>query len=314
MTSFEEFEAKSLSEDYGMTEARPIEVIEGEILFYKAQAGGAILEIGHRLIEAKKQLAHGQWLGWLEEKVQFSARTAQRFMKLAKGYRENDTLTHLGARKALVLLELEEAEREEFAAEMHEVNGAEKTVEDMTAEELEEAVRLRKEAEAEAEQLRDDLKVSEAKRSSAEVALNTAEREKKKLEDMAKAEQKKAKELLAAANKHEAEAKRLSGELDALKKKPVEVAVREPSREEMETMAAPMVEAARAEGNAEIARLKKALAAADPYTAAFKVRYEEWQQAFTKMVEALEQVASADPDKAGKLKNAVMAAREGMVL
>lgn len=314
MTTFEEFEAKSLAEDYGMTETRPIEVIEGEILFYKAQAGGAILEIGRRLIEAKKQLAHGQWLGWLEEKVQFSARTAQRFMKLAEGYGKNDSMTHLGARKALVLLELEEAEREEFAREMHEVNGAEKTVETMTAEELEEAVRQRKKAEAEAEQLRDDLKVSEARRSSAEVALNTAEREKKKLEDMAKAEQKKAKELLAAANKHEAEAKRLSGELDALKKKPVEVAVREPSREEMETMAAPMVEAARAEGEAEIARLKKALAAADPYTAAFKVRYEEWQQAFTKMAEALEQVASADPDKAGKLKNAVMAAREGMVL
>lgn len=195
MTSFEEFEAKSLSEDYGMTETRPIEVIEGEILFYKAQAGGAILEIGRRLIEAKEQLAHGQWLGWLEEKVQFSARTAQRFMKLAKGYRENDTLTHLGARKALVLLELEEAEREEFAAEMHEVNGAEKTVEDMTAEELEEAVRLRKEAQMAAEKAEADRQVAEAGKAKLEAEMvlangriKAAEAEKAKL-------QKKIKEL-----------------------------------------------------------------------------------------------------------------------
>ena len=45
---------------------------------------------------------------------------------------------------------------------------------------------------------------------------------------------------------------------------------------------------------------------ADPYTAAFKARFEAWQEAYERMAEALEQVRAADPEKAKKLKGAVM--------
>lgn len=41
---------------------RGIEAITEEIIFYKAVGGQAVLEIGKRLIEAKAQLKHGEWL------------------------------------------------------------------------------------------------------------------------------------------------------------------------------------------------------------------------------------------------------------
>lgn len=167
-----EFEARGLSEDYGLAAAyeaaglapeRPIEVIEGEILFYKQVAGGAVLEIGRRLIEAKEQLKHGEWESWLEEKVGFSVRSAQRYMRLAKGYGESDTVALLGTRKALVLLGLEDSERSEFLEE----NDAE----NMTAAELEEAIRQRNEARLEREQALADKQVAEAGKAKLEAEM-----------------------------------------------------------------------------------------------------------------------------------------------
>lgn len=76
-------------------ETRSIEVITAEIWLYKQQAGAAILEIGRRLIEAKAQLSHGDWLPWLEEKVEFSEVTAQRFMRLAREYENPSLVSHL---------------------------------------------------------------------------------------------------------------------------------------------------------------------------------------------------------------------------
>ena len=66
---------------------RPIEVITQEINFYKLQAGNAIIEIGKRLHEAKLTLPHGAWGAWLQNEVEFSERTAQNFMRIAKEYR-----------------------------------------------------------------------------------------------------------------------------------------------------------------------------------------------------------------------------------
>ena len=79
-TEMQEREAEAMTTE-GAKEAapRPIEVITAEIWLYKQQAGAAILEIGRRLNEAKAQLSHGEWLPWLEEKVEFSEVTAQRF-------------------------------------------------------------------------------------------------------------------------------------------------------------------------------------------------------------------------------------------
>lgn len=92
---------------------RDIEVITEEINFYKRQAGSAILEIGKRLVEAKGQLSHGEWLPWLEEKVAFSERSAQQYMRLWKEYGKSALSADLSISKALVLLALPESERED---------------------------------------------------------------------------------------------------------------------------------------------------------------------------------------------------------
>lgn len=139
---------------------RPIEVITAEIALYKEQAGAAFLEIGRRLIEAKSLLNHGEWLPWLEEKAQFSEATAQRFMRLAKGYENPSPVTDLGASKALILLDLLPSEREEFLSTKHTVNGEEKTAAEMSKRELERAIRERDEMGDQLEKLRQHEKAT----------------------------------------------------------------------------------------------------------------------------------------------------------
>ena len=78
-------------------EVRSITAITDEIIFYKNVGGQAVIEIGKRLIEAKAQLKHGEWLPWLSEKVEFSETSAQRFMQLAREYGNTSPVsyTHL---------------------------------------------------------------------------------------------------------------------------------------------------------------------------------------------------------------------------
>lgn len=123
-----------------------VETLTVEINIYKAQAGAAIIEIGRRLTEAKDLLEHGQWLPWLQDRVEFSESAAQRFMRLAKEYSNPSALTDLGATKALALLALPSVERDDFIAATHVVDGQEKAVEDMTTRELEKVIRERDEA------------------------------------------------------------------------------------------------------------------------------------------------------------------------
>ena len=80
---------------------RDIETITGEILSLKQTAGDAILGIGQRLIEAKELLPHGEWLPWLNEKVEFSERAAQNFMRLAREWSNPQTLADFMAGKSV---------------------------------------------------------------------------------------------------------------------------------------------------------------------------------------------------------------------
>ena len=302
-----------------LTVTRPIEVIEGEILFFKAQAGGAILEIGRRLIEAKSQLQHGEWLPWLAEKVDFSEMTAQRFMKLARECENTPALLDLGATKALSLLALPESEREEFVSEKHEVRGEEKTVQEMSTRELDEAIRARKQAEEElatAKQEKLDAEVraenfakeAEKARADADIAHASG---KKMAEDM-KILKANLKDQKAQNEKNSAEADELRRELEEIRNRPVEVAVQDPTEEQIAAAAAPMVEAARAESAERIRELEKMLAMADPETQAFRMRFVVWQEAYGEMAKFLEKIEKADPEKAAKLRNAVNAAKEEM--
>lgn len=123
--------------------ARSIATITAEINFYKAQTVQNILEIGKRLIEAKERLPHGEWGDWLEEEVEFSERVAQRFIQLAKEYPNPSPVTDLSYTKLLVLLAVPEDDRAAFIAAPHTVNGAEKTVSEMSKRELEAVIKER---------------------------------------------------------------------------------------------------------------------------------------------------------------------------
>lgn len=190
---------------------RNIETITTEILQMKQDAGNAILGIGQRLIEAKSLLPHGEWLPWLTEQVQFSERSAQNFMKLARQWSNPQALADLGATKALMMLALPADERDKFMAKNHIVDGEEKSVIDMTSRELEKAIRERDEALKAAEVAKADAQAAEDSRSKMETDMVAL----KQLQERAKADQEQARREL----------ENVRAELKELQEKPVEVAV-----------------------------------------------------------------------------------------
>lgn len=185
------------------SEQRTIETITSEILELKKQAGKALLGIGQRLIEAKETLSHGEWLPWLTERVEFSERTAQYYMQLAREWTNPQSIADLGATKAFKLLALPAEEREAFIQEHNVV--------DMSARELAQAIKERDEARAAAEHAAADQRAAEQARD-------------KMAEDMRLLNAR-----LSGAREEREQAmqavSRLEAELADLKARPVEVAV-----------------------------------------------------------------------------------------
>ena len=212
-------------------EGRTIETITDEILDAKRTGGEAILTIGRCLIEAKDMLPHGEWLPWLNERVEFSERTARRFMKLYRECSNRPALADLGASKALALLALPPEEREQFMEDHNVI--------DMSARQLKEAIRERDEARKTAEAAKADASAAEQARAKMEADMAVVNA------SLAAAREEK--------QKADQEAARLENELAALKARPVEVAV--------ETVVDPeAIEKAKAEAVAEIqTKLDKAL-------------------------------------------------------
>lgn len=125
---------------------RPLQQIELEINFYKDQTATGIIEVGKRLIEAKQQLTHGEWIPWLSKQVKFSERTAQYFMQASIEFGENpQAIADLGTTKVFILLDKFDTQdkREEFINTTHTVSGEEKTVDEMTTRELQQVIKER---------------------------------------------------------------------------------------------------------------------------------------------------------------------------
>lgn len=226
--------------------SRGIAVITDEIIFYKQVGGQAVLEIGKRLIEAKAQLKHGEWLDWLRDRVEFSEASAQRFMRLAREYGNASLVTDLGTSKALELLALPASEREQFVEE--------NDVAAMTKEQLRQAIRERDEATVAAARER--------------VRAETAEQSRAKMEqDMAAL-----KNLHAAAvetqREKEAALRKVEAELKDLRSRPVEVAVEtwDASSEQIKEARAEGEKAAEAKVETELKRLREELKAAKEQT------------------------------------------------
>lgn len=323
------FDLSSMIKTMSSLEAAPgerdIETITAEILRLKQEAGNAVLAIGQRLIEAKGKLAHGEWLRWLSEQVEFSERSAQNLMRLAREWSNPQALADLGATKALTLLALPAEERDQFLAEYHVVNGEEKRVADMTSRELEEAVRERDMARQAVERAQAD---AAAARESLE-KLSEDNAHLKKLHEMAVKEEARARKELETVR----------GELRALKNKPVDVAVMAVDQEKLDAAQAEAVaemqakvdkaqaakdradekrresEAALAEATAKLeaaarAQRKEAIAG-DQDLVAFELIFGQVQDLANKLQGILLKVRSReDPDAAGRLAAALLAFSE----
>lgn len=254
-------------------ERRTIDAITDELLDAKRKGGEAILTIGRCLIEAKEMLPHGEWLPWLNERAELSERAAQRFMKLAREWSNPTTLSDLGASKALMILALPREEQEEFMAEHNVI--------DMSARQLEQAIRERDEARKAAEEAKAEASTAEQARA-------------KMAEDMALLNAR----LAGAREDHERalqDVGKLEKELAELKDRPVEVAVETVVDQEA-------IEKATAEAVADLkAKLEKA-----------KERQQKAEAQAKEAQNALElaQVQLQDAERARK--NAVLASDEDM--
>lgn len=300
-------------------EERTIEAITGEILEAKRAGGEAILTIGRCLIEAKEKLPHGEWLPWLNEQVDLSERTAQKFMKLAREWSNPNTLADLGASKALMLLAVPEGDREQFIQDHNVI--------DMSARQLEQAIKERDEARAAAEHAQADAAAAEQARA-------------KMADDMrllnARLEGSREDRDQAIRDREQAiqDADRLEKELAELKARPVDVAVETVVDQEAIDKATAEVRAEMKE-KLKIARSQRreaeeALAAAreqlehlrkedkraelssDKDLAQFELLFSQAQETVNKMHGILMKVRSRDEDAAGRLGKALKALAEAV--
>lgn len=284
---------------------RPIAVITQEINFYKLQAGNAIIEIGKRLHEAKATLPYGAWGEWLQNEVEFSERTAQNFMRIAREYRNPQLIADMGnsATKALLLLSLPPEEREGFVGTAHEIDGEEKTVADMTTKEMEQLLKELEAERAEKEKLQSQLNLfQEEKDNAVDAVYKEAEDRLDALvaqKEAAEQAQKEAEERIAA----------MEAEMDELRMQTKQTALPEESelekiRMEAEATARQKAEAAmqkkleRAKKDAEKAekKAKEAEAAIEVHEAAQKAAEDAMQQAWEEL--ARERIATEKKLKA----------------
>ena len=141
-----------------------IEQLTAEIRILKHQTAINIIEIGSRLIKAKEMLPHGEWGRWLEEQVDFTDRSAQRFMRAAREFSNTTSMSGLSSTKVFALLDVPVEEREQFIQEPQQLpTGETKTVNEMTTRELQEAIKARKVAEKAAREAEARAKVAEHK-------------------------------------------------------------------------------------------------------------------------------------------------------
>lgn len=297
---------------------RDIDTITQEILDAKRAGGEAILAIGRGLMEAKTLLSHGKWLPWLEERVEFSEKAAQNFMRIARHYSNPQALADLGSTKALMLLAVPDEAREEFISTPHQVNGEEKTVIDMTSRELDAAIKERDAALRAAEQAEADQRAADEAREKLSQEISLANRRIAGLNDLVARQSSEARE-------RQEELARLAAELKELRERPVDVAVEadaaaiERARQEVEAAMQDKVDRATAARDAALekryeleAALRDAQATAaraernaalpvNEYVVLFQAMMAQAQDLVNRMAGVPLKVRNRDPERAQEL-------------
>lgn len=75
--------SENLEFNYGCVSANVAKFLMGQADRIRRQCVTSIIQIGKALLEAKRHLSHGQFLGWVENEVGMSSRTAQAYMRVA---------------------------------------------------------------------------------------------------------------------------------------------------------------------------------------------------------------------------------------
>lgn len=171
------FDEDAAREDRLVSEIRMITEQTKQVVLFNS------IEIGRRLTEAKAMVKRGTWGTWLKERVDYSQRTANNFMKIYQEYGRNglaeksQALANLSYTQALALIDLPEDERARFAEE--------RKAGEMALRKLQEEVRQEKEKVTAVKEL--------ANRNAAEAEAKSADELKQKDTQMAKLTAEKAK-------------------------------------------------------------------------------------------------------------------------
>ena len=177
-----------------ITAIRTPEIIAAEINSIKNQTQKIMLqasiEIGRRLAEAKAAVGHGNWTKWLKQSVDYSDRTATNLMRIFAEYgngqeklfgqSNQQAFATLNYTQAIALLGIhDEDERAEFIEK--------NDIDSMSTRELQEAIKERDQAKAEAaqaaqrvEKLSEDLQAEKAAKEAAEDTASELQAEKEK--------------------------------------------------------------------------------------------------------------------------------------
>jgi len=303
---------------------RTVDVIAAEINELSVKNFITVLEIGRRMVEAKELLPHGKFGPWLEANTAYSTSTANNYMRLFEEYGAPQkslfgaelncqTFGNLDISKAIALIKVPKAEREEFVKT--------NDVESMSTRELKKAIKERDEARRERDEA---LQASEGSAlAMSELEIKLAETQ-EKLKGTREARD----EIAGFLRERTDEVAELKAEVRQLQERPVEVAVQEPDQKAIDAaVEAALAKAAEqykadmqgmqekldkevAENNklekrldklktkaaaaesgeekaklqAEVERLSKKLKMANPELTAFQVRLEAWVKARDEML------------------------------
>ena len=295
--------------------------LTGEIRELCRQARGIALayatQIGKRLKAAKEELPHGAWLPWLKSEVEFSERNAQNFIKLYEEYGDfqidffgmisnPQTFADLPYSKALALLALPLEEREEFADK----------AQNSSLKELEEAIKARNAAIAEADKAKkriEKLEGAEKKRLEAE---KTKSELLEKLEDLTRRYMKSTAEIVdlkKQISEVEKNPKISKAELNKLRKElteKIEAESRSAFEEKEKELKRQILDAEDRAREASFEKdniklvledAEKQLKMANPNVLKFKTVFEDFQDKGNRLKELLNGISEKDSEISGKL-------------
>lgn len=323
--------------------ARELNVITDEIKYYwlKGQAAvlDCVIEIGRRLVEAKRIIPHGQFSAWVKENFEFSHSSANTYMRLFEEYgadqltifgavANSQTFANLPYSKALQLLAIPKEEREEFAKEVDAESISTREL-DKIIKERNAAIDAKLEAEERAKEYEQKLASAEIAKAKAESAAKDADAIREKVAKLeADLKKKKDSETRLKEKVREAEQNpKIPEDMLTKLKADAEVEAKAAQKAEIEKQSADIIkqleeakaalaEAEKAKEQAEatsreamdkLTDAQKKLKMASPAVTEFKVLFDQAQGIVQKMRAKIEVVRAEDAETASRLEAALKA-------